>query len=296
MRLLSCLTLSLALGSIGIATAHPTPAGAAVPLQQPSAPPSSATSPAPAASTAPVGAKVWIGRYAEYEGFLRTVEIDRVSGFKKGVTGKTRNAYFKPGALAAGGALRNIRPGRYDGYFESYKSEVAAYRLDRLLQLDLVPPTIERQYDGEPVSLQLRVENVKDLQDIKQRKIAVPSGSLAWIRQLARQRVFDDLVANIDENETNLLFDDQWNLIKIDCSRCFTNVMTEPFEIGKAVTIIDRPVFERVKALNRDTLQREIGAFVEGGAVDALLARRDDLVKKFEKLAKNKGEGQVFLP
>jgi len=298
MRLISWLASSLALACICVSGTDHTVAAAVMPLQQAStpAPLGPTTSSVPGPSTTSVGSKVWIGHNAEYEAFLRTAEIERTSNPKTGVTGGTRHAYFKPGGLAAGGALRNLGPGRYAGYFESYRSEVAAYRLDRILQLDMVPPTVERTYMGEKVSLQLWVENTKMLQQINEQKIPMPTTTLAWIRQVARQRVFDDLVANIDENATNLLFDDVWNMIKIDCSRCFTNVMTLPFEVGKSAIRIDRSFLDRVNALNRDTLQREIGDFVEGGAIDALLARRDDIVKKFEKLAKDKGEAQVFLP
>jgi hypothetical protein len=119
------------------------------------------------------------------------------------------------------------------------------------------------------------------------------------LRQFGRQKVFDDLVANIDENQGNMSFDPLWNIIKFDHSRCFTNKLVQPFEIGQAskgVMRIDRPFFDRLKALDKATLQREISDFVEGGAIDALLTRRDNILKAFEKLAKEKGEAQVFLP
>ena len=55
--------------------------------------------------------KVWIGRYAEYEEFLRTAEIvrdrdDRILG----TIWRIKRAYFKPGGPPAGAALRSIRP------------------------------------------------------------------------------------------------------------------------------------------------------------------------------------------
>jgi len=257
--------------------------------------PQQAAAPVAPAAGAPADSRIWIGHYAEYEEFLKTAEIDHLNNPKVGVTGGTRHAYFKPGGLAPEGAMRTLKPGRYDGYFESYKSEVAAYKLDRILELNQVPPTVERTYMGQGVSMQLWTTNVKMLKDIQEQKIAFPV-SLEFSRQLGRQRVYDDLVANIDENATNLMFDAQWNIIKVDCSRCFTNVMTLPFEIGKQANRIDRPFFERIKALTRDQLRKEIGDFVEGGAIDAMLARRDDIVKKFEKLAKEKGEALVILP
>ena len=108
--------------------------------------------------------------------------------------------------------------------------------------------------------------------------------------------LFDDLVANIDENEGNLLFDPQWNFIKIDHSRAFTNSLVQPFEIGKRLNQIDRPFFDRIKALDKATVRREIGDLLETGALDALFLRRDALVKAFEKLAAQRGANQVFVP
>jgi len=246
------------------------------------------------ASTTPASTKIWIGRYAEFEQFLRTAEIEQTKGTPVGVT-SPRHALFKAGGPAAGGALKPLRPGKYDGFWESYKSEIAAYKLDRLLQLDMVPPTVEVRYRGDMASLQLWVENTKMLKDVKAQKLTAPDPA-KWNFQLHRAYVFDDLVANIDENEGNLLFDPQWNFIKIDHSRAFTASAVQPFEIGKRFSQIDRAFFDRVKALDRDTVKREIGDLLEGGALDALFARRDTIVKAFDKLARDKGDKQIFVP
>ena len=246
-------------------------------------------------ATAPAGerstSKIWVGRYQEFEEFLRTVEIERTTSVSTGVLGIKR-AYFKPEGLAASGALRSIHPGRYDGFWESYKGDVAAYKLDRLLELDMVPPTVERRYNGEMVSLQLWAENMTMLKDVQRQKLR-PSDTETYSFQLRRQKVFQNLVGNPDPNQGNILFDPVWNVVLIDFSRAFTNTRTLTFE----ATSIDRSFLERIKALDRDTLRREIGEFVvEAGGVDALLGRRDDIVKAFERLAKQKGASQVFLP
>jgi len=257
---------------------------APIAAQQPS------TSVAPA--LAPANSKIWVGHYREFEEFLRTAEFVRFGNTPVGVLAP-RHGYFAPGGLAAGGSVKSVAPGRRDGFFESYKSEIAAYQLDRLLQMDMVPPTVERTVGGRPSAVQLWVEGARMLKDIQAQKTPLPQ-TVAWNRQIYRQRVFDDLTANIDDNAGNLLIDGAWNLIKIDHSRAFTGLMTMPFE--KQRTRIDRPFFERLKALDRDTLRREIGALVEGGAVDALLSRRDTIVKQFEKLVATNGEAQVLLP
>ena len=249
--------------------------------------------PAPAAvasgaaqTPAPSSSKIWVGRYKEFEEFLLTAEIERTTTVATGVLG-IRRGYFKPGGLAVSGALRNIRPGRYDGFWESYRSEVAAYKLDRLLELDMVPPTVERRYNGEMVSLQLWTSDMRMLGEIQEKKLRAPDID-AYNFQLRRLRVFQNLVGNLDPNQGNILFDPVWNVVLVDFSRAFTNTRALKFE----VTFIDRPFFDRMKSLTRDTLRREIGSFLEAGAVEAILARRDDVVKAFEKLAAEKGDRQ----
>ena len=248
--------------------------------------------PAAAQAAAPASSKIWVGRYGEFEDFLRTAEIERTTNVSTGVLGIKR-AYFKPGGLAASGALRRIPPGKYDGFFESYKSEIAAYKLDRVLELNMVPPTVARTYNGENVSLQLWTQNMKMLKEVQEQKLRPSPASLeSYNFQLRRQKVFQNLVGNIDPNQGNILFDPVWNVVLIDFSRAFTNTRVLKFE----ATTIDRPFLDRLKALDRDTLRREISDFVEAGAVDAILLRRDDILKAFDKLAKQMGEAQVFLP
>jgi hypothetical protein len=261
----------------------------AMPLWQ--GPPSAAVSQAAESRSS----KIWIGRYTEFEEFLRTAPIlPRSESTPVGVLAP-RHMFFTPGGLAKGAAVKKIPPGRRSGFFESYKSEIAAYKLDRLLQLDMVPPTVERRIDGDMSSVQLWVENTRMLKEVEDKKLHSPDAD-GWNRQWHRVQVFDNLVGNIDENKGNLLFDPLWNFIKIDHSRAFTDTMAQPFDLEKVVKQIDRPFFERIKALDRETVSREIGVLLtENGATTALFRRRDAIVKKFEDLAKKQGEGKVFV-
>jgi hypothetical protein len=228
--------------------------------------------------TTPVSSKVWIGRYAEYETFLRSATIDRVD-----VIGTTHHVLFKPGGLAAGAALRR----------DSYKLEIAGYRLDRILELDMVPPTVEIRYEGEPASLELWILNTRLLRQISSAELRPPD-TARWNNQLHRAWVFEDLAANLDKNEGSPLVDPQWNLIILDHSMAFTGTLAQPYVIGEKLNQIDRPFFDRVKALDRGTVERALGDLVDGGAIDALFVRRDTIVTAFERFAE-KGSSQVFV-
>jgi hypothetical protein len=240
---------------------------------------------APAAS-----GKGWIGHYAEYEEFLKTAPIERLADIPVGVT-HPRRAYFAPGGLAAGAAIKNLPPGFRSGFWESYKSEIAAYELDRLLGLDMVPPTVERRVEGNLVSVQLWVDGCRPIGEVDQ---SAPPDPASWNRQIYRQRVFDNLIANIDENAGNILVDPFWNMILIDHSRCFARDAM-PFE--KQMNRLDRPFFDKLKALDEATVMARLKPWVLGGGwVRELLKRRDKIVAHFEARVRDLGEDQVFVP
>ena len=242
----------------------------------------------PAVQAQPNGSKVWIGRYAEYEEFLRTAPIERIEKVPLGVTKPTRG-FFAPGGLAASAAIKHLPMGQRSGFWESYKSEIAAYQLDRLLGLDMVPPTVERRVGGELAAVVVWVEGCKHIKDVVQANCPRP---MEWARQACRQRVFDNLIANIDDNAGNILVDGEWNMVLIDHSRSFA-VDKMPFE--KEMIRVDRALFGRLKALDEAGLMKSVRPWVLGdGSVRAILKRRDRIVAKLETLARERGEVVVF--
>lgn len=251
--------------------------------------PAAAGAAAAATPTAdPLGAKVWLGHYAEYEDYLKTAAIQKVGDIPVGVT-KPKRAFFEPGGLAGSAALKYLPSGMKSGYWEAYKSEIAAYKLDRILGLDMVPPTIERRVGSDLASLQLWVENCRLLKDVDQKKCPRP---MSWAKQVCRQRTFDNLIANIDRNAGNLLVDQDWNLILIDHSRAFAS-NSMPFL--KDMTRIDREFYAKLKALDLETLERELKPWVlTTGTLKDLLKRRDKIVAHFDELARKKTEPEVF--
>jgi hypothetical protein len=88
-----------------------------------------------------------------------------------------------------------------------------------------------------------------------------------------------------------MLIDPAWNLILIDHSRTFDARKDKlPFELTK----IDRPLFERLKKLDKKTLEPQLKHYAAFG-VDPILKRRDRIVKTFEQLIARSGEANVLI-
>jgi len=266
---------AVALAAVPLAAQAPAPAPPA---------PASAAAQAPAAT----GAKIWVGRYAEFEEYLREAHIDHFKAVPVGVTHPER-VFFTPGGLVPSAIVKKLPMGQRSGFWEAHQSEIAAYELDRLLGLDMVPVTVERRVEGTLASLQLWVESCRNLKDVDQSACPKP---VEWAKQVCRARVFDNLIANIDRNLGNMLVDGEWNIILIDHSRAFASDRM-PFE--KEMTRVDRELFERLKTLDEPGLKQHLRKWVLAeGQLRDMLKRRDKIVARFETLARERGEAAVF--
>ena len=241
---------------------------------------------------APADARIWIGRAGEIEEFLRTVEIVKLDQLSVGVT-KPKKATLPPGGPVAYLAWKMIPPGHYQGSWESYKSEVAAYELDKFLELNMVPPTVEKTYRGEKGAAVMWASPTKSFKEFGGTGAPMPPGAkLAnWNRQLVKAKMFDNLIENVDPNLGNWLVDPSWNIILIDHSRCFTTEKGMMHEM----TRIDPDLWARMQALTEASLQPVLGRWMESGQLRAVIQRRDKMREVVNKLIKAKGEAYVFM-
>src|SRR5262249_22299536 len=104
---------------------------------------------------------------------------------------------------------------------DSYKFNIAAYRLAELMDLDLVPVCVYRVVGGKPSAVDWWVDDVLFDEEGRREKDGKPPDLSLWSNQLNLVRDFDQLIANEDRNQGNLLIDRHWKVWAIDHSRSF---------------------------------------------------------------------------
>jgi hypothetical protein len=238
-----------------------------------------ASAPAPSGS-----ARIWEGRNEEFEAFIANAPIDAFEDIPIGVTHPKR-AFFTPGSLVASVAWKVLPPGSSSGYWESYKSEIAAYELDKLLGMGMVPVAVEKRWKHEIAAAILWVASVHSWKEVGPRP-KPPK----WNRQAIMMKMFDNLICNKDRNMGNLLVDDDWNVFLIDHSRAFIDGKDLPVKM----THVDRELWNRMRALDEPTLSAVLGKWVDARSRRALLARRDKMQITIDALVRASGEDAVF--
>ena len=176
---------------------------------------------------------------------------------------------------------------------DSWRNNIAAYRVDRLLDLNMVVVTVARPLQGKPAAISWWADDVmfEEADRIKQ-KAEAPNRE-DFDRQLALTRVFDELIINIDRNLANLLITKSWKLALIDHSRSF--VPYHGIRNEENLTRCSRRLMANMKRLTSTSVAKAAGTYLTAVQVQALLARRDRIVKFFEKSAIEKGEANVMF-
>jgi hypothetical protein len=226
---------------------------------------------------------------AEQEEFLQKAKVTRTRGVSKGITGTLR-ATLSDGRVTHDASIQSVDEykQRFEGtqgtefnFRDSWRYNVAAYRLDRLLDLGMIPPSVERMYNGKHGSFTWWVDDViMDEGARLKNKVSAPDPR-RWNEQMWHVRMFDQLIYNVDRNLGNLVIDKDWTIWMIDHTRAFR--LLDAIKSPANLTLCDRRVIERLKAVDRETLKTTMKDYLTPNEIDALLKRRDRIVEHFEK-------------
>lgn len=241
----------------------------------------------------------------KWEEFLKTAEIvgqDQPFGRREAVTKPWVLTLEKDGITRK--ALWKDAEGRMKGYIENWRWEIAAYRLDKYLGLNMVPPTVEKRFRGDRGSCQLWIDTWISLKDKYEKDIDVPSYKVFyWNRALYLKRAFDNLIANEDRHQNQMLVTKDWRMILIDHSRSFRTkkkftkklIYDENYREGpRLMKQLPREFVEKLKSLNFEVIKEVVGEYLTDKEIEAVLARRDLIIEWLDKRIQKMGEDQVL--
>ena len=225
----------------------------------------------------------------QQEAFLKTAKIVRTRDAGKGVTGTLR-VTLSDGTLTHDASVQTVdvamnefrsNRGTELNFKDSWRYNIAAYRLNQVLQLGRIPASVERLHRGKPGSFTWWVDEVLMDEGQRLKTKANSPDALAWNQQMWHIRLFDQLIQNVDRNLGNLIIDKSWAVWMIDHSRAFR--LSSKLSSPKNLTRVERGALERLRALDAETLGTAVGEYLTSFEKRALLQRRDEIVAWFEK-------------
>jgi len=222
---------------------------------------------------------------AELEDFLTNAPIIEKKVAKEGRTkpiritlerdGKTIKAIFKYRAAANSRGQGRLK--RKIASPDRYQNEVAAYKLDRMMDINLVPVSVERVIDGKRGSLQLWLDDLTNVLTMKKNNIEY-NGYCDYEAQINMMDSYDYLIANSDRNQSNIMYSSSdFQLWLIDHSMAFGTSTRRPAMIKRATIEVTDSFKAALEKLTEEKLQT-LSPWLSSSQIKALWKRRNKML------------------
>jgi hypothetical protein len=236
----------------------------------------------------------------EMEAFLLKANVGGRRDLSMGITNSQR-AVLDDGSLRHDAHIQTVDiskvsfqtiQGTEMNFRDCYKFNVAAYELDKLLDLNMVPVSVERKV-GNMAAVTWWVDDVLMTELDRKKKKIEPSDLYSWNQQMYVCRVFDQLIYNTDRNLGNLVITKDWKVWMIDHTRAFRRM--KDLRSPKDLVQCDRMLLAKLRELNKEIVNKKLLRYLAPMEIEGLLARRDKIVKFFDEKIAQKGEAAVLF-
>jgi hypothetical protein len=177
---------------------------------------------------------------------------------------------------------------------DSYRYNIAGYRLAQLVGLENVPMSVPRRYKGKDAAVTWWIDDVM-FDESGRQKLPNKLGpdEERTQKQIHVMRVWDELIQNKDRNAGNILWTKDWTLWLIDHTRAFRSgeSLLKPNDLVR----VERTMFDKMKQLTEPALSETMKGILTRTEIRAMLKRRDAIVRHFEKLIAERSDVAVFF-
>jgi hypothetical protein len=238
---------------------------------------------------------------AEMETFLLKARITDKRDAGAGVTGSLR-VTLSDGKITHDAHVQSVdiskpvfEAGQHTelNFKDTYRFNIAAYRLARLLEINTVPMSVERSVNGKSAAVTWWVDDVQMDEKGRLAKQTMGPNPLRTSNQIQLMHIWDELIQNRDRNMGNILWTNDWTMWLIDHTRAFR--LSKDLLKPQDLTRCDRGLLTRLKALTNESIDKAVGDSLLKGEREAVLERRDRIVKIIEDRVARLGEAVVLF-
>jgi hypothetical protein len=158
--------------------------------------------------------------------------------------------------------------------------ELAAYRLDRLLNLGMVPATVARVVNGKEGAMQFLPANAAD----ESQRSAQREGASAWCplaEQWQAMYVFDALTFNPGRLPQTMLYGrGDWQLMLIGHDNAFAPRDGRPPYLRDTELELDGTWLEALTRVSDNVIRENLGDVLDRRRLNALIERRGELSRE----------------
>jgi hypothetical protein len=237
---------------------------------------------------------------AEMEAFLLKARISSRRDAGAGVTNSSR-VTLSDGRITHDAHLQTVdiaqnvfQAGKATelNFKDTYRYNIAGYRLAQLIGLQTVPMSVERSVEGKMAAVTWWVDDVMMDEDGRIKKKTMGPDVQRFAKQIQVMKIWDELIQNKDRNRGNLLWTNDWTLWLIDHTRAFR--LDKKLQNPNELTRCERGLLDGLRRLTAESLAQAVGNSLTKAEQEAVMARRDLLVKHFEDRIAKLGDGILF--